>query len=240
MIELMEPNLTQKNCEPGYLPQPPENHYSNHHSGIGERLMRRTMRSLAIGAAVVGTALLAPAIGSADPIDHGWHDDQAALESNLYPILRDDTAPIGDTEHAAVQPVVQPRDQARGVNQNHVSSTGLKRGDTAKLSMPLPGTTVPPGPTAAEFNIADSTSTNSNIGCFWIMDSPWDYYEGEACAGDIMFVEDTNEQSGDDYGLILVSGISKCGYMQPGVILSFKAKGKLEDACQPYYHKLTI
>ena len=65
---------------------------------------------------------------------------------------------------------------------------------------------------------ASSHTGKQDVRCSQIVPYPQGYYYGEACSDDLLVKLGESSPSGFSYGMLIVNGVYKCGYVQDGVV----------------------
>ena len=83
-----------------------------------------------------------------------------------------------------------------------------------------------------------SHTNTSDVSCEWITDFPNGYYEGEACASDIMYKLRVSASRKYDYGMLVVNHVKKCGWIKEGVVPTVNAYGNA-GICDKIYKSVS-
>lgn len=87
---------------------------------------------------------------------------------------------------------------------------------------------------------ASSPASQKALKCTNIADYPKGYYLGEACSDDLLIKLGESNPRGFSYGMLIVGGVYKCGWVQDGVVPIDHHRHKSARYCQEASKSLTL
>ena len=82
---------------------------------------------------------------------------------------------------------------------------------------------------------------DANLKCTPITTSPGGYDIGRACQNDTLYKRGESNPSGFSYGMLVVDGIYKCGWVQDGILKTVPGENlSITDSCKQAYRQLTF